>query len=261
MKSAQELFDLTGRVAVVTGASSGLGRDAARAYAQAGANVAVLARRRDRLEALAEEIKQTTGRDALAVVCDVSSEESVQAAVREVLDHFGTIDILLNDAGTNILGDVVALKAEDWDTVFGVNVRGPFLMCKYVIPAMLEKGYGKIVNIASVNAVMFDKDDWIQRPAYNASKAGVVGLTRAIAAHYAKYGITANIIGPGLFPTEMTEDLLAITPYIEKLNEGNPSGRYAEDGELNGAVLFLSSDASSYVQGQLILVDGGDTLN
>ena len=183
MKSAKELFDLTGKVAVVTGASSGLGRDAARAYAQSGADVAVLARRAERLEDLAREIKENTGRDCIAVTCDVTSEESVRDSVQTVLDHYGKIDILMNNAGTN-----------------------------------------------------------------------------ALAGAYAKYGITANAVGPGLFPTEMTTDLLAVEPYMNKYYELNPSSRHAEDGELNGAVLFFSSDASSYVQGQLVLVDGGDCL-
>lgn len=260
MKNIVKLFSLEGKVAVVAGASSGLGADAARAYAQAGANVAVLARRKERLEELAHSINEETGKDVLPVACDVCSEESVKAAVDAVLAHFGTIDILLNNAGTNILGDVVNLPTEDWNKVMNTNLRSQFLMCKYVLPTMLEHKYGKIVNIASVNAVMVDKQDWIQRPVYNASKAGVVGLTKAMAGQYAKYGITVNAVGPGLFPTEMTEDLLAVKPYMDMFMEANPSSRYAEDGELNGAVLYFSSDASSYCQGQFIIVDGGHQL-
>lgn len=260
MKNIVDLFSLEGKVAVVVGASSGLGADAARAYAQAGADVAVLARRTDRLEELARSINEETGKDILPVACDVSSEESVKAAVDAVLAHFGTIDILLNNAGINILGDVVNLPTEDWDKVMNTNLRGQFLMCKYVLPTMVEKKYGKIVNIASVNAVMVDKQDWIQRPAYNASKAGVVGLTKAMAGQYAKYGITVNAVGPGLFPTEMTEHLLTVKPYMDMFMETTPSSRHAEDGELNGAVLYFSSDASSYCQGQLIIVDGGHQL-
>lgn len=257
MKSATELFDLTGKVALVTGASSGLGADAARAYAQAGANVALLARRTDRIQEHAQNIAGETGRDAIAVTCDVSDEESVKAAIEQVIDRFGKIDILLNNAGTNALGDVVNLPTEEWDRVLSTNLRGQFLMCKYVVPGMVEQGYGKIVNIASVNAVMVDKEDWIQRPAYNASKAGVVGLTKALAGQYAKHGITVNAVGPGLFETEMTETLLAVDPYIEQFKTINPSSRHAEPGELNGAVLFFSSDASSYCQGQFVIVDGG----
>lgn len=256
----KDLFDLTGKVAVVTGASSGLGRDAAIAYAEYGADIVLIARRYDRLVALREQIEKSTGRRALAVKCDVTVETEVKTAIESALSTFGKIDILLNCAGTNILGDVVNLKTEDWDTVVNTNLRGPFLMSKYVIPSMKKQGYGKIVNIASVNAVMADKQDWIQRPVYNASKAGVVGLTKAMATHLAKSGITVNAIGPGLFRTEMTEDLFALKPYMENFCQHNPSDRPANPGELNGAVLFLSSDASKYVQGQFIVVDGGDQL-
>lgn len=254
------MFDLTGKVAVVTGASSGLGHDAAIAYAEYGADVALLARRYDRLVELKEKIEKETGRKALAIKCDVTNEEEIKAAVNEVLDKFGKIDILLNNAGTNILGDVVNLKREDWDTVLNTNLRSDFLTSKYVVPHMIERKYGKIVNIASVNAVMADKDEWIQRPAYNASKAGVVGLTMAMSTALAKHGITVNAIGPGLFPTEMTEPLFGLEPFMTSYIQRNPACRPANPGELNGAVIFLSSDASRYCQGQFIIVDGGDHL-
>ena len=142
------LFDLSGRVAVVTGASSGLGADAARAYAEYGADVALLARRRDRLEALAAEIEKT-GRRALAVACDVSDEASVKAAVEEVIARFGKADILLNDAGVAVPGTVEEIAAEDWDRAMAINVKGMYLMCKYIVPYMRKQKYGRIVNIAS----------------------------------------------------------------------------------------------------------------
>mgnify|MGYP000047833182 CR=1 FL=1 len=254
------MFDLTGKVAVVTGASSGLGRDAAVAYAEYGADVALLARRYDRLVELKEKIEKETGRKALAIKCDVTNEDEIKAAVDEILNKFGKIDILLNNAGVNILGDVVNLKSEDWDTVLSTNLRSDFLTSKYVVPHMIERNYGKIVNIASVNAVVADKDEWIQRPAYNASKAGVVGLTMAMSTALAKHGITVNAIGPGLFPTEMTEPLFALEPFMNAFCQRNPASRPANPGELNGAVIFLSSDASKYCQGQFIVVDGGDHL-
>lgn len=254
------MFDLTGKVAVVTGASSGLGRDATVAYAEYGADVALLARRYDRLVELKEKIEKETGRKALAIKCDVTNEDEIKAAVDEILNKFGKIDILLNNAGVNILGDVVNLKSEDWDTVLSTNLRSDFLTSKYVVPHMIERNYGKIVNIASVNAVVADKDEWIQRPAYNASKAGVVGLTMAMSTALAKHGITVNAIGPGLFPTEMTEPLFALEPFMNAFCQRNPASRPANPGELNGAVIFLSSDASKYCQGQFIVVDGGDHL-
>jgi NAD(P)-dependent dehydrogenase (short-subunit alcohol dehydrogenase family) len=255
-----DLFDLTGRVAVVTGASSGLGADAARAYAQAGADVAVLARRVEKLEGVKAEIEKM-GRKAIAVPCDVTSEESVKEAIGAVLKEFGHIDILLNNAGVAVRGGVDTLSAEDWDKSFNTNVRGAFLVSKYVVPGMKEQKYGKIVNIASVNAVIADKNDIFIRHSYNASKAAVLGLTKGMACSYARYNITVNAIGPALFETEMTANsLFKSEQFLQGYNMLNPSSRPGKKGELNGTVLYLSSDASSYVQGQFIIVDGGGSL-
>ena len=254
------MFDLSGKVAVVAGASSGLGADAARAYAEHGADVALLARRLERLEALREEIRET-GRRALAVRCDVTDEDSCRAAVQEVIDAYRRIDILLNNAGVAVRGGVDTLTDAEWDRSFDTNVKGIFHVSKYVVPRMRERGYGKIVNIASVNAIIADKQDVFIRHAYNASKAAVLGLTRGMACSYARYGITVNAIGPGLFESEMTADtLFKSEEFLAAYNVLNPAGRPGGRGELNGTVLYLSCDASSYVQGQLILVDGGATL-
>ena len=254
------LFDLSGKVAVVAGASSGLGADAARAYAEHGADVALLARRLERLEALREEIR-ATGRRALAVRCDVTSEESCRDAVEKVVEAYGHIDILLNNAGVAVRGGVDTLSETDWDRSFATNVKGMFHVSKYVVPLMRERGYGKIVNIASVNAVIADKQDVFIRHAYNASKAAVLGLTKGMACSYARDGITVNAIGPGLFASEMTEStLFRSEEFLTAYNALNPAGRPGDKNELNGTILYLSSDASSYVQGQLILVDGGMAL-
>lgn len=255
-----KLFDLTGKVAVVTGASSGLGADAALAYAEAGADVALLARRMDKLDEVRVKIEET-GHKVIAVACDVTKEESVQAAIGKVLETFGHIDILLNNAGVAVPGGVESMSTEEWDQSFNTNVKGIFLVSKYVVPQMKERGYGKIVNIASVNAVVADKQDVFIRHSYNASKAAVWGLTKGMACSYAQYGITVNAIGPGLFESEMTADtLFKSEEFLAMYNATAPAGRPANKGELNGTVLYLSSDASSYVQGQLILVDGGVTL-
>ena len=254
------MFDLSGKVAVVSGASSGLGADAARAYAENGADVALLARRLERLEALGEEIR-AAGRRALAVRCDVTSEESCRNAVEKVVEAYGHIDILLNNAGVAVRGGVDTLSEADWDRSFDTNVKGMFHVSKYVVPLMRERGYGKIVNIASVNAVIADKQDVFIRHAYNASKAAVLGLTKGMACSYARYGITVNAVGPGLFASEMTEStLFGSEEFLTAYNALNPTGRPGGKGELNGTILYLSSDASSYVQGQLILVDGGMAL-
>lgn len=251
------LFDLTGKVAVITGASSGLGADAARAYAEQGADVALLARRKEKLDAVVKEI-QSAGRRAIAVPCDVSREENVKAAVAKVLEHYGKIDILFNDAGIAVGGSVEDLTVEKWDASMNINVKGMFLMCKYIIPGMKERKYGRIVNVASVNAIVADKPAALVRHVYNASKAAVLGLTKGMAASYAQYGITVNAVGPGLFKSEMTADtLFRHEDFMKMYNSLCPASRPGAPGELNGPVLFLSSDACSYTTGQFIVVDGG----
>ena len=255
------LFDLTGKVAVVTGASAGLGADAALAYAESGADVAILARRAEKLETIKEEIIAKTGRRVSAVKCDVTNEESVKNAIQTVIDTFGKIDILLNNAGIAVHCAVDEATEEEWDKVFDTNTKSIFLTCKYVIPHMKEKGYGKIVNVASVNAIVADKSPLFTRHSYNSSKAAVLGLTMGMAASYAQFGITVNAIGPALFETEMTsEKLFKSEEFLAYYSYANPTGRPGKKGEVNGPVLFLSSDASSYVQGQFIVIDGGSSI-
>lgn len=254
------MFDLKGKVAVVTGASSGLGRDAALAYAQAGADVVLLARRLERLEEVAAEIKEL-GREALPLKVDVTNEENVKAAIEAAVAHFGHLDILLNNAGIAVRGGVHTLTEEEFDKSMDINVKGIFLVSKYVIQNMMEHNYGKIVNVASVNAVIADKDDMFIRHGYNTSKAAVLGLTKGMAASYGKYNITVNAIGPGLFESEMTAgSLFKSDAFLESYNGTNPMCRPGRKGELNGTILYFSSDASSYTTGQFIVVDGGTTI-
>ncbi len=254
------MFDLNGKVAVVTGASSGLGADAAIAYAKQGATVAVLARRIEKLNEIKSEIESLGGR-CLAVECDVTDEENVKLAIGTVLNEYGHIDILLNNAGIAVGGGVDTLTEEAWDKSMDTNVKSIFLVSKYVIPGMKERNYGKIVNIASVNAVICDKMDVFIRHSYNASKAAVIGLTKAMAASYAKNGITVNAIGPALFETEMTANtLFKSEEFLKSYSAMVPANRPGKREELNGTVIYLSSDASSYVNGQFILVDGGLTI-
>lgn len=256
----KDLFNLKGKVAVVTGASSGLGRSAALAYAEYGADVAVLGIDTDKLLEVKEEIEKK-GKKAIAIKCDVTNEEEVKSAVNQIIKELNHIDILLNNAGVAVRGGVETLKEEEWDKSFNVNVKGMYLMSKYIIPGMKERKYGKIVNIASVNAVIADKNDIFIRHSYNASKAAVLGLTTGMACSYARYGITVNAIGPALFKTEMTENtLFKSEEFLNGYNMLNPSSRPGKEGELNGTVLYLSSDASSYTQGQFIVVDGGGAL-
>jgi len=255
-----KLFNLKGKVAVVTGASAGLGANAAKAYAEAGADVAILARRIEKLKDVKSEIEKF-GTKIIPVQCDVTVEEDIKNAVEEIKNKLGKIDILLNNAGIAVKGGVETLDQKDWNKAFDVNVKGIFLMSKYVVPIMKEQEYGKIVNIASVNAVIADKNDAFIRHSYNSSKSAVIGLTRGMAASYAQYGITVNAVGPALFKSEMTKDtLFKSDEFLKKYSALNPSSRPGDKGEVNGTIIYLSSDASSYVQGQLILIDGGFAL-
>lgn len=251
------MFDLTGKVAVVTGASSGLGKDAAIAYAKAGADVVLLARRLERLEEVAAEIT-ALGREALPLKMDVTDEANVEVSIQQAYEHFGHLDILLNNAGIAVRGGVDTLSVEDFDKSMDVNVKGIFLVSKFVVRHMMANDYGKIVNVASINAVIADKNDTFVRHSYNASKAAVLGLTKGMAATYGKNNITVNAIGPGLFESEMTEDTLFKSEQFLNLYNGlNPMNRPGKPGELNGTILYFSSEASSYVTGQFIIVDGG----
>jgi len=251
------LFDLTGKVAVVTGAGSGLGMEAARSLAEAGANVALLDIQSSGLEQIKLEI-EGLGKMAIALSCDITNEDSVKYAIHTILEIFGHIDILLNNAGIAISGGVDTLNTDEWDKSFDTNVKGMYLTSKYVIPGMKDRHYGKIINIASVNAFVADKDDLFIRHSYNASKAAVLGLTRGMACSYARYGITVNAVCPGLFDTGMTHNtLFSSEQFLNAFNYRNPTGRPANKGELNGTILYFASDASSYVQGQYVIVDGG----
>lgn len=251
------MYDIKGKVALISGASSGLGADAARAYAENGANVAIMARRVDKLSALAEELKGY-GVDVFVHGCDVTDEDSVKTAVEAAYAHFGRIDILLNNAGIAVRGGVHDLSVEDWNKSMDTNVKGIYLVSKYVVPNMMEQQYGKIVNISSVNAVIADKGDVFIRHSYNASKSAVLGLSKGMAASYGKYNITVNSIGPGLFESEMTQDtLFKSEAFLQGYNAQCPLSRPGKRGELNGTILYFSSDMSSYVTGQYVIVDGG----
>ncbi|MDR1348535.1 MAG: SDR family oxidoreductase [Prevotellaceae bacterium] len=254
------MINLNEKVAVVTGASSGLGADAARSYAQAGANVAVLARRKEKLDKLAEELS-ALGVEVMAVSCDVTDEEQVKSAIKQIVSKFGKIDILLNNAGVAVRGGVHQLSAEDWDKSFNTNVKGIFLMSKYVVPHMIKQNYGKIVNVSSINSLIADKSETFIRHGYNSSKAAVLGLTLGMACSYGKYNITVNTICPGLFESEMTENsLFKSNEFLDFYNAACPMSRPGRKGEVSGTVLYLSSDLSSYVTGQHIVIDGGMTL-
>lgn len=250
------LFDLTGKVAIVTGASSGLGVQFARALAKQGADLAIVARRYEKLEELRQEI-EGMGRKCLPVKCDVVKENEVEAAVAEVIKEFGKIDILVNNAGVAGGDAAENLSEADWDKVVDTNLKGLFLFAKHAGRHMIEKKYGKIINIAS----MFGKvgNAAIPALAYHASKGGAVNFSRALAGEWAKYGINVNGIGPGFFESEMTQEVIHGEEFLAYLRSRCPMQRFGKPGELDGALIYLASDASSYTNGQTIYVDGGWT--
>ena len=256
-KEIRSFLDLSGKVAIVTGAASGLGKSASLAYATCGAKLALLDVSEKGLAELAKEITDNGG-EAIYAVCDVRKEADISACVQKAINHYGRIDILLNNAGVALNGSVVDVEKDDWDNAMDINIGGMYLMCKYVLPFMKEQKYGKIVNVSSINAVVADKPYSQVRHVYNASKAAAIGLTKGIAASHGRYNITTNAIGPGLFETNMTQDnLYASEKFLEVYSKVNPMGRSGAEGEVNGTILFLSSEMSSYVNGQFILIEGG----
>ena len=243
-------FDLTGKVAVVTGASSGLGQQFARALSEQGCDVAILARRKERLEEFSKELKQN-GHDCLPVSCDVTDEASIKEAVKAVVDHFGKIDILVNNAGITKDGLLVAMSEADFDNVIDTNLKGCFQMIRFASRRMMKQRYGRIINVSSVSGVAGNAG----QANYSASKAGIIGLTKSAAKELASRGITCNAIAPGFVKTEMT-DVLS-DEVKENAKKQIPLGRFAEPEDIANAAVFLASDKASYITGQVLLVDGG----
>ncbi|WP_405114366.1 3-oxoacyl-ACP reductase family protein [Paenibacillus sp. FSL K6-1217] len=251
----RNLLDLSGKAAVVTGAAGGIGAELSQALAGQGADVALLDISLDKLDAIREQI-EAQGRRALPLQCDVTCGNDITSAVASILESFGRIDILVNNAGVASAGSVEELAEAEWDRVMDTNVKSIYLMSKAVIPAMKERQQGRIINLASICGVNGSKLAALH--AYNASKGAVVNLTRGMGATLAPFGITVNAIGPSLFPTGMTRALYQ-DHFLEQYNTLCPMGRPGNPDELNGAVLYFASDASSYTTGQTLYVDGGWT--
>jgi len=248
------LFDLTGKVAVVTGGSSGLGIQLAKALASQGADIAVVARRLERLNTVSEEIK-AMGRKCLPVKCDVTVESDVSTAVNAITDYYGKIDILVNCAGMGLPSPAELISADDWKKVIDVNLNGVFVFSREVGKKMIERKYGKIINVGSIHSNV--SISIFPIASYCASKGGVLMMTKALAAEWAKYNITVNAIGPAYFDSELTHDVIDDENFMGFIRQRCPMGRVGKPGELDGAVVYLASDASSYTTGNIIYVDGG----
>lgn len=249
-----EHFDLDGQVALITGASRGLGVPMAKALAGAGAHVVLAARDRSRLETVAADI-DAAGDAASIRAFDLTDEEACVDAIHGTVSDRGRLDILVNNAGMNIWSPLEEATTEDWHTVFDTNLTASYILCREASKAMIERGYGRLVNVGSALSVVGRE----KVHAYTASKHGIGGLTRALAADVGPHGVTCNAVLPGYFRTEINKDLLAREGFEESVNGRIAMRRWGEPEELAGVVLFMASPASSYMNGHMIVVDGGLT--
>lgn len=255
---ANKYFDLTDRVAVVTGASTGLGVQMAKALASQGANIVCLARRQNLIDEVAKEISDTYGVKAIGVACDITDTDRVEIAVDTIIKEMGKIDILINNAGTGAVAPAEDITDEQFANEMNIDLFGSFKMARAVAKkAMLPAGYGRIINIASMYGLVGNKI----APAspYHAAKGGVVNLTRALAAEWGDKGITVNAICPGYFETPLTKETLESEFFQNYAKTMIPMARYGKEGELDSAAIFLAAPASTYVNGVILPVDGGYT--
>jgi gluconate 5-dehydrogenase len=250
----ENLFDLSGKVAVVTGTSRGLGQYFGRALAQAGADLVITSRDKSRLTSFKEEI-ESMGRRALPVKLDVGSESDIEGMVRAAIDEYGKIDVLVNNAGLNIRHPAAEFTWKEWDTVLNTNLKGSFFVAQAVGKEMMKRQYGRIVNIGSCTCVFGMEGIG----PYCASRGGVLQMSRSLAAEWGKYGITVNVLAPGWFKTAQNKMLYENAKWVEYIVGRIPLGRPGQPNDLDGTVVFLASDASAYITGQILLVDGGFT--
>lgn len=250
------MFDLKGNVAVITGASSGLGKQMALGFAKQGANLAILARRIERLEELKKEL-EAFNVTVLPVKCDVTDTNSINEAANLVEKTFGKVDILVNCAGASRDKGVLEMEDSEWDFTISTDLTSVFKVTRAFANIMKKNQYGRIINIASMYGLVGNTE--IPTIAYHASKGGVVNFTRAAAAELAKYNITVNCICPGYFYTELTTQVLDTPKFQDFASSHVPMQRYGAEGELNAGVIFLSSEEASYVTGVILPIDGGYT--
>jgi len=249
---AQSIFDLTGKCAVVVGGSSGIGRAIAVGLAEAGADVVPSARRANEVEEAASAIR-ALGRRSMVCTSDVRDRASLQHLHDRVMEEFGKVDILVNSAGMTKKTPTLEVAEEEWETILDTNLNGTLRACQIFGRTMLERGYGRIINIASLASFVA----FYEVAAYGASKSAVASLTRSLAVEWSARGVGVNAISPGIFPTELNAKILNGTGRGQELQTRTPMQRFGQLNELVGAAVFLASDAAAYVQGQVLAVDGG----
>ncbi len=251
------MFDLKEQVAVITGASSGLGRQMARAFAAQGADLVVMARRVERLKELKEELEEEHHVRVLPIQCDVTDTENIKEAAKKAESFFGHVDILLNAAGSAENNGVLNMSDDEWNFTIETDLTSVFKVTRAFAAIMKKNHYGRIINIASMYGLVGNTE--IHTVAYHASKGGVVNFTRAVAAELAMDGITCNAICPGYFYTELTTETLDTDQFQEFARTHVPMQRYGKEGELNAGAIFLASKEASYVTGLIMPIDGGYT--
>ena len=249
-----EMFSLDGKIAMVTGSSKGLGNAAAKALAKAGADVVICGRNKADIDKAVEEIRGM-GKNAVGFSFDVTQKESVQEGVAAILAHVGCIDVLFNNAGTNYRVPVLEYPEQDWDRIIATNLKGYFLVAQAVVPQMIERGYGKVINMSSILGHV----GLPNQLAYASAKGGVEQMTKVMAIEWARQGVRVNAIAPTYFETEMVKQIRNDPERFAFINERTPMGRWGYLDEIEGLAIFLASPASDFITGQSIRIDGGWT--
>ncbi len=255
--SVKKLLDLSGKVALITGGSRGLGLQLAEALGEMGAKLALTARKSDELDEAKDHLGQQ-GVEALPLVCDLSKHDTIAAMVERVLAHYGHIDILINNAGATWGAPAEDHPLDAWEKLINLNLTGTFVVTQAVGKrSMIPRRYGRIINMASIAGIRGNPVDLLETLAYNTTKGGLVNFTRALAAEWGEHGISVNAIAPGFFPSKMTR--AALEHIGKRIIERTPLRRLGDDEDLKGLACLLASDASRHITGQVIAVDGGAT--
>lgn len=255
---ALEQFELNGRIAMVTGSTRGLGEVAAKAMAKAGADIVVCGRNESDLKRVPEQIRQI-GVKSEGYFLEVTSMQSVRDAAKKILNDFGRVDILVNNAGTNYRASILETPVQEWERIIDIHLHGTFRVSQAIVPQMIERGYGKVINISSIASRVVVPPKVTNCPAYHAAKGGINQLTKVMAVEWAQSGVRANAIAPTYFETDMVKVVRNDPERFQAICDKTPMGRMGELSEFEGVVIFLASPASDFITGQIVGIDGGWT--